>query len=158
MLAAVNDHLKSRGIKIGTEAIMDATLISAPSSNRNEKSEGDPEMHQTRKGNKSVRRQRLWDQIGDLSNGGFLAHRNPKESEDEPEILRPNRPCASRKAGPRHPSRHAQAPFRRGQDALLLPEIKRVHKAHFLNPAVHLMLRGHGNGAWPGRQGNRLKS
>ena len=28
--------------------------------------------------------QRLWDQVGDLSNGGFLAHRNPKESEDEP--------------------------------------------------------------------------
>ncbi|MEY4845567.1 MAG: hypothetical protein RL312_1848 [Pseudomonadota bacterium] len=24
-----------------------------------------------------VERQRLWDQIGDLSNGGFLAHRNP---------------------------------------------------------------------------------
>ena len=34
-----------------------------------------------------VQRQRLWDQIGELSNGGFLAHRNPKESEDEPEIL-----------------------------------------------------------------------
>ncbi|MCA3307258.1 MAG: hypothetical protein ING00_15800, partial [Roseomonas sp.] len=36
-----------------------------------------------------VRRQHPWDQIGDLSNGGFLAHHNPKESEDEPEILRP---------------------------------------------------------------------
>jgi len=36
-----------------------------------------------------VWRQHLWDQSGDLSNGGFLAHRNPKESEDEPEILRP---------------------------------------------------------------------
>ena len=34
-----------------------------------------------------VRRQHLWDQSGDLNNGGFLAHRNPKESEDEPEIL-----------------------------------------------------------------------
>ena len=43
----------------------------------------------------SVHRQRLWDQIGDLNNGGFLAHRNPKESEDEPEILCPTRPCAS---------------------------------------------------------------
>jgi hypothetical protein len=42
-----------------------------------------------------VHRQRLWDQIGDLSYGGFLAHRNPKESEDEPEILRLTRPCAS---------------------------------------------------------------
>ena len=35
-----------------------------------------------------VRRQRLWDQIGDLNDGGFLVHRNPKESDDEPEILR----------------------------------------------------------------------
>ena len=42
-----------------------------------------------------VRRQRLWDQIDDLSNGGFLAHRNPKESEDEPEILRPTHAGAS---------------------------------------------------------------
>ena len=46
-------------------------------------------------GNALVQRQRLWDQIGDLNNGGFLAHRNPKESEDEPEILCPTRPCAS---------------------------------------------------------------
>lgn len=45
--------------------------------------------------NMVVRRQHLWDQSGDLNNGGFLAHRNPKESEDEPEILRPTRPCAS---------------------------------------------------------------
>jgi len=33
-----------------------------------------------------VRRQHLWDQIGDLNSGGFLAHRNPKKSEDKPEI------------------------------------------------------------------------
>ncbi len=30
--------------------------------------------------------------------------------------LRPTRPCASRKAGPRHLPRRAQAPFRRWQD------------------------------------------
>ena len=51
MLTAVNDHLKSKGIKIGTGTIMDATLISAPSSTKNEKGERDPEMHQTQKGN-----------------------------------------------------------------------------------------------------------
>jgi len=51
MLTAVNDHLKSKGIKIGTGTIMDATLISAPSSTKNEKGERDPEMRQTRKGN-----------------------------------------------------------------------------------------------------------
>ena len=62
-----------------------------------------------------VRRQHLWDQIGDLSNGGFLAHHNPKESEDEPEILRPTHAGTSRKTGPRYSPCHAQAPFRRGQ-------------------------------------------
>ena len=36
-----------------------------------------------------MQRQRLWDQTGDLNNGGFPAHRNHKESEDEPKILRP---------------------------------------------------------------------
>lgn len=51
MLTAVNDHLKSKGIKNGTGTIMDATLISAPSSTKNEKGERDPEMHQTQKGN-----------------------------------------------------------------------------------------------------------
>jgi transposase, IS5 family len=51
MLAAVNDHLKVNGFKIGTGTIMDATLISAPSSTKNEKGERDPEMHQTKKGN-----------------------------------------------------------------------------------------------------------
>ncbi len=45
-----------------------------------------------------------------------MAHRKPNESEDEPEVLRPTQSRASRKAGPRYSLRHAQAPFRRGQD------------------------------------------
>jgi hypothetical protein len=36
-------------------------------------------------------RQRLCGLIVDLSYGGFLAHRNPKESGDEPQILNPTR-------------------------------------------------------------------
>jgi IS5 family transposase len=40
MLTAVNDHLKSKGSKIGTGKIVDVTRISAPSSTKNEK--GDP--------------------------------------------------------------------------------------------------------------------
>jgi IS5 family transposase len=51
MLRSVNDHLKANGFKVGTGTIMDATLISAPSSTKNEKGERDPEMHQTKKGN-----------------------------------------------------------------------------------------------------------
>lgn len=51
ILEAVNDHLHTKGIKIGAGTIMDATIIAAPSSTKNEKGERDPQMHQTRKGN-----------------------------------------------------------------------------------------------------------
>jgi IS5 family transposase len=51
MLDAVNVHLEAKGIKIQTGTIVDATIIHAPSSTKNEKKERDPEMHQTRKGN-----------------------------------------------------------------------------------------------------------
>ncbi len=50
MLEAVNIHLESKGIKIATGTIVDATLIHAPSSTKNSTGERDPEMHQTRKG------------------------------------------------------------------------------------------------------------
>ena len=51
MLDAVNLYLASRGIRITTGTIVDATIIHAPSSTKNEKQERYPEMHQTRKGN-----------------------------------------------------------------------------------------------------------
>jgi IS5 family transposase len=37
-------------MKVGTGTIVDATIISAPSSTKNASGERDPEMHQTRKG------------------------------------------------------------------------------------------------------------
>ena len=42
---------KAKGIRISTGTIVDATIIHAPSSTKNEKKERDPEMHQTKKGN-----------------------------------------------------------------------------------------------------------
>jgi IS5 family transposase len=51
MLDAVNLHLEARGIRITTGTIVDATIIHAPSSTKNQRQERDPEMHQTRKGN-----------------------------------------------------------------------------------------------------------
>lgn len=51
ILAAVNEHLKKNGIKIGNGTIIDATIITAPSSTKNNEGERDPEMHQTKKGN-----------------------------------------------------------------------------------------------------------
>jgi IS5 family transposase len=51
MLDTVNLYLGSRGIRITTGTIVDATILHAPSSTKNEKKERDPEMHQTKKGN-----------------------------------------------------------------------------------------------------------
>ena len=50
ILVRVNGYLESRGVKLGTGTIVDATLIEAPSSTKNSKGERDPEMHQVRKG------------------------------------------------------------------------------------------------------------
>jgi len=51
MLDTVNHYLDSRGIRITTGTIVDATIIHAPSSTKNSKKERDPAMHQTKKGN-----------------------------------------------------------------------------------------------------------
>ena len=50
ILDTVNLYLESKGIRIGTGTIVDATIIHAPSSTKNGSGERDPEMHQTRKG------------------------------------------------------------------------------------------------------------
>lgn len=50
MLATVNEHLQKKGVRIATGTIVDATIIHAPSSTKNQNQERDPEMHQTRKG------------------------------------------------------------------------------------------------------------
>jgi len=50
MLATVNRYLENQGIRITTGTIVDATIIHAPSSTKNQSGERDPEMHQMRKG------------------------------------------------------------------------------------------------------------
>lgn len=50
MLDAVNLYLDSKGIRIGTGTIVDATILHAPSSTKNSTGKRDPQMHQTRKG------------------------------------------------------------------------------------------------------------
>ena len=47
----VQRHLAAKGLKVATGTIVDATIISAPSSPKNAKKARDPEMHQTKKGN-----------------------------------------------------------------------------------------------------------
>lgn len=51
LLRAVNEHLHRNGIKISNGTIVDATIISAPSSTKNKDGKRDPEMHQVAKGN-----------------------------------------------------------------------------------------------------------
>jgi IS5 family transposase len=50
LLKAVNEYLRTNGIKISNGTIVDATIISAPSSTKNKDGQRDPEMHQTAKG------------------------------------------------------------------------------------------------------------
>jgi IS5 family transposase len=47
----VNAHLRESGVKISGGTIVDATIIAAPSSTKNQMKERDPEMRQTKKGN-----------------------------------------------------------------------------------------------------------
>ena len=51
LFAAINADLTARGLRLREGTLVDATLIAAPSSTKNQKKERDPEMHQTRQGN-----------------------------------------------------------------------------------------------------------
>ena len=53
---AVNAELKANGMTMKQGTIIDATIIAAPSSTKNEQRERDPEMHQTCKGKQRRRR------------------------------------------------------------------------------------------------------
>jgi IS5 family transposase len=47
----VGRHLSAQGMKVSGGTIVDATIINAPSSTKNQSGERDPQMHQTKKGN-----------------------------------------------------------------------------------------------------------
>lgn len=51
ILKEVNRHLEKEGLLLREGTIVDATIISAPTSTKNREGERDPEMHQTKKGN-----------------------------------------------------------------------------------------------------------
>jgi IS5 family transposase len=50
LFAKVGEVLQAHGMKVGTGTIVDATIIGAPSSTKNKDKKRDPEMHQTKKG------------------------------------------------------------------------------------------------------------
>ena len=51
ILATVNATLADKGLLLREGTVVDATLIAAPSSTKNQSGQRDPEMHQTKKGN-----------------------------------------------------------------------------------------------------------
>lgn len=51
MFAQVNERLQDKGLLLKTGTVVDATLIAAPSSTKNQDGARDPEMAQTKKGN-----------------------------------------------------------------------------------------------------------
>jgi transposase, IS5 family len=50
LFQAVGEHLQAQGLRIASGTIVDASIISAPSSTKNQDKMRDPEMHSTRKG------------------------------------------------------------------------------------------------------------
>ena len=51
LFARIGAYLAAQGLTVNRGTIVDATIISAPSSTKNRQKERDPEMHQTKKGN-----------------------------------------------------------------------------------------------------------
>jgi transposase, IS5 family len=51
LFGEINAYLADKGLKVNTGTIVDATIIAAPKSTKNEDKARDPEMHQTKKGN-----------------------------------------------------------------------------------------------------------
>jgi IS5 family transposase len=51
IFATINGHLAAKGLLLKEGTVVDATIISAPSSTKNQSGQRDPEMHQTKKGN-----------------------------------------------------------------------------------------------------------
>ncbi len=51
LFAKIREYLATQGLQVSRGTIVDATIISAPSSTKNRQTKRDPEMHQTKKGN-----------------------------------------------------------------------------------------------------------
>ena len=51
LFETIQSHLESQGLKLQEGSIVDATIIAAPTSTKNQKGKRDPDMHQVKKGN-----------------------------------------------------------------------------------------------------------
>jgi IS5 family transposase len=90
MFAKVGELLLANGMKLSGGTIVDATLIAAPPSTKNEEKTRDPEMHQTKKGNDWHFGMKL--HIGADSQSGLVHHAsvtaaNVHDSHEVPNLL-----------------------------------------------------------------------
>ena len=75
LFARIGEHLVKHGLQVSRGTIVEATIIAAPSSTKNQQKERDPEMHQTKKGkqwylgNEGTPRRRQPDQTDSFSGG-----------------------------------------------------------------------------------------
>lgn len=93
LFAAVGQVLQSRGLKVGTGTIVDATLIGAPSSTKNADKARDPEMHQTRKGQQWYFGMKLHigvDSRSGLAHSAVVTAANVHDKHPLPELLHGN--------------------------------------------------------------------
>lgn len=93
LFAAVGEVLQSRGLKLGTGTIVDATLIGAPSSTKNADHARDPEMHQTRKGQQWYFGMKLHigvDSRSGLAHSAVVTAANVHDKHPLPELLHGN--------------------------------------------------------------------
>jgi len=93
LFAKVGELLLANGLKLSGGTIVDATIIAAPSSTKNEDKARDPEMHQTKKGNQWHFGMKV--HVGVDSRSGLVHHAsitaaNVHDSQQLPNLLHGN--------------------------------------------------------------------
>jgi IS5 family transposase len=106
----VQRHLTARGLKLATCTIVDATIISAPSSTKNADKARDPEMHQTKKGNQwyfGMKAHFFAGAVGAARSAGLRHPRQPRYARGHARGVRPRRlPAAPPLCGRGIPAAH----------------------------------------------------
>lgn len=77
-LKEINKHLQHQGLLFREGTLVDASIISAPSSTKNQSGERDPEMHSTKKGNQWYFGMKMHIGVDDITMAGSLLHGEKK--------------------------------------------------------------------------------
>lgn len=137
----INRHLKAQNLSFREGTIVDATIISAPSSTKNQSGARDPEMHQTRKGQQWFFGMKLHIGVDDTlglihslettpANASDINHAHQLLHGDEDRVWADAGYTGIEKRDP-HPGRNWLVALRPGKRAQLLPtsRLAQVEKA-----------------------------